>query len=42
LTPEQDGEKVLEPIEAGDGRVRFALPEFLVYGVARIEYLPAR
>lgn len=42
LTPEQDGEKVLEPIEARDGRVRFAIPEFLVYGVARIEYRPAR
>ena len=42
LTPEQAGEKVLKPIESRDGRVRFAIPEFLVYGVARVEYQPAR
>jgi hypothetical protein len=42
LTPEQDGERTLEPIESRDGRVRYTIPTFLVYGVARIEYLPAR
>lgn len=35
LTPEEPGPAVLE-IEIKDGRVRFAMPKFLVYGIARI------
>jgi hypothetical protein len=37
LTPEQEEPRAIEP-KVDDGRVRFVLPEFLVYGVARIEY----
>ena len=39
LTPEQEGAR---PVEAKvvDGRVRFVLPEFLVYGVAQVEFQP--
>ena len=37
LTPEQVEERTLET-KVADGRVRFILPEFLVYGVARIEF----
>lgn len=39
LTPEQQEERLLEIRITGD-RVRFALPEFLVYGVARLELQP--
>lgn len=42
LTPESPEERVLPPMESSPGRVRFNVPEFLVYGVARIEYQPAR
>jgi hypothetical protein len=37
LTPEQDGERRLEATTREGGRVRFDVPEFLVYGVARVE-----
>jgi hypothetical protein len=39
LTPERAEERTLEA-KVEDGRVRFVLPEFLVYGVARIEFRP--
>jgi hypothetical protein len=42
LTPERPDEQAVEPLESAEGRVRFAVPPFLVYGVARIEYRPAR
>ena len=41
LTPEEARERTLEA-KVVDGRVRFQLPEFLVYGVARIEFQPRR
>jgi hypothetical protein len=41
LTPEQPEERVLDATVV-DGRVRFQLPEFLVYGVARVEMQPRR
>jgi hypothetical protein len=41
LTPEQPEERALEA-KAAEGRVRFLLPEFLVYGVARLELQPRR
>jgi hypothetical protein len=37
LTPVRPDELVVKPIESAEGRVRFTVPEFLVYGVARIE-----
>jgi hypothetical protein len=37
LTPEQDEPKIIAS-QIADGRVRFVLPEFLVYCVIRIEY----
>jgi len=37
LAPESADERTLEA-KVVDGRVRFTLPEFLVYGVARIEF----
>ena len=42
LTPESADELVVEPMESPRGRVRFTVPKFLVYGVVRIEYQPAR
>ncbi|WP_435005074.1 hypothetical protein P12x_002964 [Tundrisphaera lichenicola] len=39
VSPEQDAPTTLDA-EFVDGRVRFALPEFLVYGVAQVEYQP--
>ena len=39
LTPERTEERTLET-KVADGRVRFVLPEFLVYGVARIDLQP--
>jgi hypothetical protein len=39
LTPEREEPRALEA-EVAEGRVRFVLPEFLVYGVARIEFRP--
>ncbi len=41
LTPERAEERTLDATVA-EGRVRFALPEFLVYGVARVELEPQR
>ena len=38
LTPERADEQALVPMPSRDGRVRFTVPEFLVYGVVRIEY----
>src|SRR5207245_2250818 len=40
LTPEQADERVLQPTAIDGGRVRFQVPEFLVYGVVRIEFDP--
>jgi len=40
LTPESDQPRALEFEQAGS-RLRFRVPEFLVYGVARIQLLPA-
>ena len=41
LTPEQPEERTLDAT-VSDGRARFTLPEFLVYGVARLELEPRR
>ena len=41
LTPEQPEERTLDAT-VSDGRVRFTLPEFLVYGVVRLELEPRR
>jgi hypothetical protein len=42
LTPEREDEVAIEPRSVADGRVRFAVPPFLVYGVARVEFEAAR
>ncbi len=42
LTPEADDERLLEPAAGSDGRVRIAVPGFLVYAVIRIEFDPPR
>ena len=41
LSPEQEGEQTLKAT-VKDGRVRFTLPDFLVYGVARITFQEAK
>ena len=39
LTPESEQPRALE-FEQGDGRLRFRVPEFLVYGVVRVQLGP--
>jgi hypothetical protein len=41
LTPEGPAPVVL-PTEVKDGRVRFTMPRFLVYAIARVRTEPAR
>jgi hypothetical protein len=41
LAPEHSEERPLVPLDANEGRVRFTVPEILVYGVVRIELRPA-
>ncbi|MHC5539879.1 hypothetical protein ACYOEI_16795, partial [Singulisphaera rosea] len=40
LTPEHTEGRLIDA-KTVEGRVRLEIPEFLVYGVARIEYQPA-
>jgi hypothetical protein len=41
LTPERPDEQAVEPMRSAKGRVRFTVPEFLVYGVVRIQFQAA-